>query len=86
MNSFIFYLGFFYILVGTIFLSVPIIYLELGRPKDLVKAFYDFQESHVRYNAFLNREIMEKYIGSLDGNNLQRNLDFIYELLEGGLC
>ena len=39
MYSFIFYLGAFYILVGTIFLSVPIIYLELGKPKDLVKAF-----------------------------------------------
>ena len=39
MNSLIFYLGTFYILVGTIFLTVPIIYLELGKPKDLVKAF-----------------------------------------------
>ncbi|KGF88475.1 hypothetical protein EU91_0408 [Prochlorococcus marinus str. GP2] len=39
MNSFIFYLGTFYILIGTIFLFVPIIYLELGRPKDLIKAF-----------------------------------------------
>jgi len=39
MNSFIFYLGSFYILIGTIFLFVPIIYLELGRPKDLIKAF-----------------------------------------------
>jgi len=39
MNSLIFYLGTFYILVGTIFLIVPIIYLELGRPKDLIKAF-----------------------------------------------
>ena len=39
MNSFIFYLGIFYILIGSIFLSVPIIYLELGKPKDLIKAF-----------------------------------------------
>ena len=39
MNSFIFYLGIFYILIGIIFLSVPIIYLELGKPKDLIKAF-----------------------------------------------
>ena len=39
MNSLIVYLGFFYILIGTIFLSVPIIYLELGRPKDLINAF-----------------------------------------------
>ena len=39
MNSSIFYLGIFYILIGIIFLSVPIIYLELGKPKDLIKAF-----------------------------------------------
>ena len=34
----IFYLGYFYIFVGTIFLFVPLIYLELGRPKDLIKS------------------------------------------------
>ena len=39
MNSLIFYLGIFYIVVGSIFLFVPIIYLELGKPKDLIKAF-----------------------------------------------
>ena len=39
MNSLIFYLGTFYILVGTIFLTVPIIYVELGKPKDLIRAF-----------------------------------------------
>ena len=39
MNSLIFYLGTFYILVGTIFLTVPLIYLELGKPKDLIRAF-----------------------------------------------
>jgi len=39
MSSFIFYLGIFYIVIGAIFLSVPIIYLELGKPRDLIKAF-----------------------------------------------
>ena len=39
MYSSIIYLGTFYILFGTIFLTVPIIYLELGKPKDLIKAF-----------------------------------------------
>ena len=39
MLSSIFYLGTFYIFIGTIFLLVPLIYLELGRPKDLIKAF-----------------------------------------------
>ncbi len=39
MNSLIIYLGYFYIVVGTIFLFVPLIYLELGRSKDLIKSF-----------------------------------------------
>ena len=39
MNSYIFYLGSFYLAIGTIFVLVPLIYLELGRPKDLIKAF-----------------------------------------------
>ena len=39
MTIFTIYLGSFYILIGTIFLLVPIIYLELGKPKDLIKAF-----------------------------------------------
>jgi len=39
MNSLIFYLGTFYILIGIIFLTIPIIYLQLGKPKDLIKAF-----------------------------------------------
>ena len=39
MNILIIYLGFFYILLGSIFLFIPLIYLEVGRPKDLIKAF-----------------------------------------------
>ena len=39
MESLITYLGSFYVVVGAIFLFVPITYLELGRPKDLIKAF-----------------------------------------------
>ena len=39
MSTLIFYLGTFYIVIGTIFLTVPIIYLELGKPKDLIRAF-----------------------------------------------
>ena len=39
MNNLIIYLGYFYIFVGALFLLVPLIYLEIGRPKDLIKAF-----------------------------------------------
>ena len=35
------YLGYFFIIIGTIFLFVPLIYLELGRPKDLIKSFFN---------------------------------------------
>ena len=35
----IIYLGSLYVVVGTIFLLVPLIYLELGRPKDFIKSF-----------------------------------------------
>ena len=39
MNNPIIYLGSLYFIVGIIFLLVPLIYLELGRPKDLLKDF-----------------------------------------------
>ena len=39
MNILTIYLGSFYIVIGSIFLLVPLIYLELGRPKDLIKSF-----------------------------------------------
>ena len=38
MDILIIYSGFFYLLLGFIFLFVPLIYLELGKPKDIVKA------------------------------------------------
>ena len=41
MNSLIVCLGFAYIAIGIIFLFVPIIYLELGRSKDLIRAFFN---------------------------------------------
>ena len=41
MNSFIVYIGIFYLLIGSIFLLIPLLYLELGRPKDLIKAFFN---------------------------------------------
>ena len=34
----ILYLGYLYLLIGTVFLLLPLIYLEVGKPKDLVKA------------------------------------------------
>ena len=39
MDILVVYLGSFYIVIGSIFLFVPLMYLELGRPKDSIKAF-----------------------------------------------
>ena len=39
MYNFSVYFGSFYIITGSLFLFVPLIYLELGRPKDLIRAF-----------------------------------------------
>ena len=38
MDSFLVYLGIFYLLIGSIFLLVPLLYLELGSAKDLIQA------------------------------------------------
>lgn len=51
--------------------------------KDELKvAFDDFLNNDSRYDDFLKRSVMEKYIGPLDGKNLERNIDYIYKLLE----
>ena len=59
MNSSIFYLGSFYIVVGTIFLLVPLIYLELGRPKDLIKAFLNLSIGFILIikNSIINQSL-----------------------------
>ncbi len=48
----------------------------------LKQAFFDFQIDHGRFKAFLDKQVMEKYVGPLDGKNLERNLAFIYDMLD----
>lgn len=48
----------------------------------LERALLDFMAGSNRFDAFLDKGVMEKYIGPLDGRNLERNLDFVLELLE----
>ena len=59
MNSSIFYLGSFYIVIGTIFLFIPLIYLELGRPKDLIKAFLNLSIGFILIikNSIINQSL-----------------------------
>tara|TARA_B100001989_G_scaffold188864_1_gene138182 strand:- start:165 stop:602 length:438 start_codon:yes stop_codon:yes gene_type:complete len=50
------YLGSFYLVIGTIFLFIPLIYLELGRPRDLIKAFLNLLIGFILIikNKFIN--------------------------------
>lgn len=48
----------------------------------LKQAFFDFQIDHARFKAFLDKQVMEKYVGPLDGKNLERNLACIYDILD----
>ena len=59
MNSFIFYLGSFYLAIGTIFVLVPIIYLELGRPKDLIKGFLNLL---IGFILIIKNKIIDDYL------------------------
>ena len=51
-------------------------------PEQLMGFFNDFKNNGSCYTDFLKREVMEKYIGPLDGNNLARNMDFIVNYLQ----
>ena len=53
----VFYIGLFYIIIGTIFLLFPIIYLELGRPKDLIKSFFNLLVGLI---LIINNKIIDK--------------------------
>ena len=63
MNSYLIYLGSFYIFIGAIFVFVPIIYLELGRPKDLIKAFFNLLIGFILITK--NRTINELFFAIL---------------------
>jgi hypothetical protein len=43
-----------------------------------------FQGSDI-YSSFMDRHVMAKYIGPLDGKNTERNMDFIYSLVPQSL-
>lgn len=51
-------------------------------PDDLIQKICAFYNRDPIYDAFKDKKIMEKYVGPLDGNNLKRNMDFIYSLLD----
>ena len=49
--------------------------------QELIQALNDFQVNRIRFDDFLDRDVMEKYIVPLDGKNLERNMNFIENIL-----
>lgn len=48
---------------------------------ELQEKFNQFYNGDDSFNAFMEKTVLEKYIGPLDGNNTQRNIDFIMDLI-----
>ena len=48
---------------------------------DLIHKIEGFYQQSSVFEAFLSREVMEKYLGPLDGDNLKRNIVFIEKLI-----
>ena len=47
----------------------------------LLDAVEDFRHGSSRFAPFLDRDVMAQYIGPLDGRNLERNVQFTYDML-----
>lgn len=48
---------------------------------DMIQAFYDFKGLIIKDMSFLNLKLWNNILDFLDGNNLTRNIDFIYKIL-----
>ena len=48
---------------------------------DIVEKMEKFYNGDTIFDKFKDKEVMEKYIGPLDGNALERNMEFIYSLI-----
>jgi hypothetical protein len=49
---------------------------------ELKNKILSFYKNPLIFEDFMQREILEKYIGPLDGNNCKRNLDFIKNIIK----
>ena len=49
---------------------------------ELEQAIIDFLSGSTRFDSFLSKPVMEKYIGPLDGKNLERNISFVKKLIK----
>lgn len=49
---------------------------------NLIRALRKFLEGDNQFDAFLDKTVMEKYVGPLDGKNLERNFEFVLSWLK----
>jgi len=50
-------------------------------PEDLKMNIELFYEGDRVFDTFMDNNVLEKYVGPLDGRNLERNMNFVYSLL-----
>lgn len=53
-----------------------------SNPEEIEEKILAFYADSDIFNVFKERLVLEKYIGPLDGNNVQRNIDFINSILK----
>lgn len=53
---------------------------NISELQEKIELFYNGSDV---YDTFMQKSVLEKYIGPLDGKNTQRNIDFIMDLVEG---
>jgi hypothetical protein len=56
--------------------------ITANNTKELKEMIIKFFNKDRCYNNFMQKEVLEKYIGPLDGKNCDRNVDFIYSLIK----
>lgn len=52
---------------------------------EIKNAFLDFLSHDNKFDRFLDKSVMEKYLGPIDGESTQRNLNFINKILARGV-
>ena len=53
---------------------------DITQLQEKIDLFYNGSDV---FDTFMQKSVLEKYIGPLDGKNTQRNIDFIMDLVEG---
>ncbi|WP_295127419.1 hypothetical protein [uncultured Chitinophaga sp.] len=56
--------------------------VTVSTPEELAGALHAFFEADERFDLLMDRQVLEKYIGPMDGRNTDRNIAAIYSLIK----